>query len=429
MKNVLIVGGGLAGISTAYHLNKIPYVLIEREKELGGTARSFKIKKFTFDFTGHLLHLHTPYTKKLITKLLKGNFFHCVRNTKIFSHGTYTNYPFQANTYGLPDKVAEECILGLLDIHLKENDSKQENPNFKEWCLNKFGVGISDHFMIPYNEKLYQTDAKDMTADWTGRFVPTPLLEDVIRGSLYSKNIGFGYNQKFLYPKRGGIQVLAEKLGQDLKNIFLETSLYSLNIKEKLAITSNGEKIKYSNLVNTIPLPEFLKRIEDLPKPIKHAMRQLRYASVLCLNLGVNRARISNTSWIYFPEKKFPFYRVGFPMNFTPHAVPRGCSSMYVEIPIKFKEKYSKKKILKGVRRGLLDARILKPSDKFKAIQFLPIKYGYVVFNKERQRALNKIFAFLKKNKIQSTGRYGAWKYSFMEEAILDGKKAAENIR
>src|SRR5262245_13261054 len=42
-KPVLILGAGLAGVSTAYHLKKFPYVLIEKESEVGGTARSFEI--------------------------------------------------------------------------------------------------------------------------------------------------------------------------------------------------------------------------------------------------------------------------------------------------------------------------------------------------------------------------------------------------
>jgi protoporphyrinogen oxidase len=115
-------------------------------------------------------------------------------------------------------------------------------------------------------------------------------------------------------------------------------------------------------------------------------------------------------------------------MNFTPHVVPHGCSSMYVEVPIDVRRPFNKKKILSDVRRGLIDCGILKPSDKIPVAQFLPIRYAYVIYNRERPAALKTIFSFLKRNRVQSIGRYGAWKYSFMEEAILDGKKAAENI-
>src|SRR5262245_44998552 len=79
----LILGGGLAGVSTAYHAPKGSTLLVEREKNVGGTARSFKVGGFTFDFTGHLLHLHSDYTKKLIPRLLNNDVFTCQRDTWI----------------------------------------------------------------------------------------------------------------------------------------------------------------------------------------------------------------------------------------------------------------------------------------------------------------------------------------------------------
>jgi len=137
---VLILGGGLAGLSTAYHLRKIPNIVIEREAHPGGTARSFYMKGFTFDITGHLLHLHNPYTKKLILRLLKGKLFSCVRNTYIFSENTYTKYPFQANTYGLPESTVEDCVLGFLSATLDNPHKKKEG--FKN---ELFGL-VSIHF-------------------------------------------------------------------------------------------------------------------------------------------------------------------------------------------------------------------------------------------------------------------------------------------
>ena len=41
---------------------------------------------------------------------------------------------------------------------------------------------------------------------------------------------------------------------------------------------------------------------------------------------------------------------------------------------------------------------------------------------------MERIFAHLKVRGVESIGRYGGWKYSFMEETILDGKKCAERL-
>ena len=70
--DILILGGGLTGLSTAYHLQQrghTDYLLAERENAPGGLCRSIQKDGFTFDYSGHLLHLHTPYGKKLVRTL------------------------------------------------------------------------------------------------------------------------------------------------------------------------------------------------------------------------------------------------------------------------------------------------------------------------------------------------------------------------
>ena len=170
--------------------------------------------------------------------------------------------------------------------------------------------------------------------------------------------------------------------------------------------------------------------MRNLPLKIQKSLSSLRWSSILCVNLGIKRSKISDKSWIYFPEKKYLFYRVGFPMNFTPHAVPKNCSSMYVEVPLSRDKKmdYQKPAFLQRIRKDLESCGILRKSDKIAVVNFIPIRYAYVTYTPERGRLINEIFSFLKENKIYSIGRYGEWKYSLMEEAIMDGKKTAEAI-
>ena len=63
---ILIVGAGLAGLSTAYHLRGVPYKILEREREVGGLCRSYVKDGFTFDYTGHLLHFRQTAIKALV---------------------------------------------------------------------------------------------------------------------------------------------------------------------------------------------------------------------------------------------------------------------------------------------------------------------------------------------------------------------------
>jgi protoporphyrinogen oxidase len=235
------------------------------------------VKNFTFDFTGHLLHLHTPYTKKLIRKLLNNQFYSCVRKAFIYSNKTTTPYPFQASTFGLPESVIDDCVLGVFDRHLSPIHQKDQN-NFLNWSKETFGEGITRHFMKPYTEKLYHTPAHAMTPEWCGSFVPTPKLEEVINGALKVQKSDFGYNTTFLYPRKGGIQVLAQSLSKRLSNIQVGTAVKKVFLRRKEALLTSGETIKYDYLVNTIPLKNFMDTIADLPSFIRRDSKKLKSA-------------------------------------------------------------------------------------------------------------------------------------------------------
>src|SRR5262249_25431028 len=111
---IVIFGGGLAGLRTAYHLSDISYRLYETGQGDGGLWRSYHKDGFTFDYTGHLLHFRQPEIKALIEQLLAGKLQRHTRRSFIFSHRTYTEYPFQVNTYGLPPEVVRECLMGFI---------------------------------------------------------------------------------------------------------------------------------------------------------------------------------------------------------------------------------------------------------------------------------------------------------------------------
>ncbi|MBI4052108.1 MAG: FAD-dependent oxidoreductase [Elusimicrobia bacterium] len=431
--DVLIIGGGLAGLSCAYHLERsgrrVSYLVLEKGDRVGGYAGSIVKNGFIFDHTGHLLHLHDPYGKKLILNLLKGNLYLRERRSWIYSNGIYTRYPFQANTYGLPQRVIEDCVVGFLKTAGQGSNHRLfKSPSFKHWALQTFGEGICKHFMFPYNEKLWRVPLNRMTTEWQGRFVPKPKLEEVLYGSLTDQKKFFGYNAAFRYPKRGGIQSLPDALAQRIQNLHLGARVTRVDLRERVAQVNGVGEIAFKFLVNTAPLNRFVDLISWVPSSVREAGRQLRFTDVYCLSLGVQRAGVSDRHWIYFPEKRFNFYRVGFSTNFSPHVAPPGATSMYIELSRRPGEGIDLAREEKRALEGLRSCGILKSSDRLLARHWIPMPCAYVLYDFQRERALHAIFTYLRGQKVESIGRYGAWKYSFMEEAILDGKRCAQKI-
>ena len=80
------------------------------------------------NFTGHLLHLRDPAMQALSRQLLRPEQYRTLqRRSAVFSHGVYTRYPFQANTFGLPPEVAYECVSGFLAAHFSASKLEPKN--------------------------------------------------------------------------------------------------------------------------------------------------------------------------------------------------------------------------------------------------------------------------------------------------------------
>ena len=167
---VLVLGGGLAGLSTAYHLeDHRPVVLLEKEDRLGGLTRSFRVNDFIFDITGHLLHLRRKEVRDLIDGLLPEGLASVKRRSFIHSHGVDVDYPFQANLHGLPPEVIRDCLTGFIEAHAdpqRPGEEELAGASFHDWAEATFGRGIAAEFMLPYNRKLWCRDLRKITADW-----------------------------------------------------------------------------------------------------------------------------------------------------------------------------------------------------------------------------------------------------------------------
>lgn len=431
---IVIIGAGLAGLSTAYHLKGVPHRIFEKEREVGGLCRSYQKNGFTFDFTGHLLHFRQPAIRALVESLLPDQLERHSRRSYIFSHQRYTEYPFQVNTHGLPPEVVRECLLGFITTLMKPCTKKsREGASFKEWIVDSLGEGIARHFMVPFNEKLWQVPLEELTSDWVSWLVPKPDLKDVVNGALGIKDKAFGYNPSFLYPSQGGIKVLPEAFLSGVAPPTCNTELVEVDTQRRRAVfhrAQHGQQVQdYEALVSTIPLPELVRRCPDLPRSVHEAAAKLRWVSVYNVNLGVAREGVSDKHWIYFPESEYPFYRAGFPMNFSPALGPSGCSSLYVEISHRPTDTTPFDKLIELVCQGMERAGIFRRHEDLVVVDVKDIQYAYVLFDTQRARAVSHILEELSTRSIHSVGRYGLWEHTSMEDAIAQGRKIAEQLR
>ncbi len=153
MAKIVIIGAGLTGLSTAYHFEKkgfSDFSIFEKESEIGGLCRSVQQDGFTFDYTGHLLHTSDTYFRKIIEELVGIENLHTItRRSFIYSHDTFTPYPFQINLQGLPTKVIAECIEGFI----KRKKIKKQKTHSCNGYNPILVMVLANIFFTPINKK------------------------------------------------------------------------------------------------------------------------------------------------------------------------------------------------------------------------------------------------------------------------------------
>ena len=427
-EQVIIIGAGPAGLSCAIHLQELGLepVIFEKESRPGGLLRTEAVQdKFFFDYAGHLLHFRSPEIENWLKEIVgEKNLTRFKRRSFIYYHDTLTPYPFQVHTYKLPASVILDCVLGLIKARLGR---KKKSENFKDWILAHFGKGFARHFFFPFNQKFWKINLEELTSEWAEWSIPKPSVWEVVKGGLGLNRKDYGYNIWFYYPKSGGIELIPQKLAQQVRKIFLNREIIAVHLKNRKILLDNGEEIGYNYLVSTMPLRELILRISDIPEALRQKAEKLRYISVLCVNIGFRGPKIPEYHWVYFPEEDYIFYRAGLYCNFF-QPQPE-FKSMVLEISYLpdrepgFEEKYMERAISDFQKTGLLTQK-----HQIEYAGTMKIPYAYVVYDQYRSKVLPELFEFLRQNRVYSIGRYGRWQYSTTEDALLDGKKTAQEI-
>jgi protoporphyrinogen oxidase len=420
-----VLGGGLTGLSASFSLGRagVSHRLFEREAVPGGHAVTVEEQGFRFDCTGHLLHLRDPAMQALATELLPPEQYRKIqRRSAVFSHGVYTRYPFQANTFGLPPEVAYECLSGFLQAHFAAE--KPAPKDFEAFCLTHFGAGISQHFMLPYNARLWGVAPREITSEWCQRFVPLPKLEDVLRGAVGARSPELGYNTSFWYPERG-IGSFSEALAARTP-IELQRAPRQIDL-ERRVLVFDDEEVAFDVLVSSIPLPSLLKLLSRLPEPVAEAASLLRSTRLHYFDLGLRVPNPNPYHWVYVPEDKYPFYRVGCYSHLSDKLAPPGKSSLYVELAER--RAPNPERALAAVAAGLRELGLLRSEQDIELWRLRTIDFAYVIYDHHYRAALDVIEPFLAEQRIISGGRYGAWNYSSMEDALLMGRSAARDAQ
>jgi len=410
----LIVGAGVTGLAFADALQHDDYLVVEAENEIGGYCRTVERDGFVWDYSGHFFHFRHPEIEKRLVDRMEGQVLRVQRDSRIWYGDRLIDYPFQKNIHQLPDDEYRACVLGL------EERTEATGGSFRDMLYARYGRGITDKFLRPYNEKLYATDLRRLDAGAMGRFFPHVSVEEILdRGETSHAE---GYNATFTYPARGAIQyVEALADGVNRERISLNERVVRIDLDDKVA-TTDRRSIRYEHLISSAPLPRLLDMCA-----LRYEPGVLSHNQVLVFNLGFDRKGPRDVHWIYYPQRELSFYRVGFYDNIFGSAR----MSLYVEIGLPGDAE------LGADDRGAMKARVLGDlqacgvvdGQALVASHDVLLDPAYVHITAESEALAAEKKSLLATKGVHSIGRYGGWTYCSIEDNIVEASALATALK
>ena len=455
---VLILGAGLAGLSSSYHIGHDRCVILESKAHAFGHISSYEREGFTWDEGPHVSFTKHPYVQQLFEQSVVGEYLEFPVKTTNFYQGSKVDHPAQSNLYQVPEPLRKQCVDDFLASR-KAAPNETKPQNYAEWLYRAFGRTFADTFPRAYTKKYWTTEPENLTVDWVGGRVFYPAIDDVINGASGPLAKQTHYIKKIRYPKHGGYQSYGEILAKGA-DIRLNSKVSAIDLEARVLTTESGQRFRYQQLVNTIPLPIFVDLCQQSSSAAKAAAEQLCCSELLLVNVTIDHPTAHPEHWFYVYDEDLLSTRIYCTEQLSPNNAPTGSTGIQVEV---YASKYRPfpdtfdaigAQVVEELKQlGFIDTSRSKTAPRHH-VQYAP--YANIVFNQQREDSLDVIYSELEAcglireqdalapttdwgkanaavapkfnlGAVHLAGRFGQWKYFWSDDCVMRGKQLKGN--
>lgn len=435
--DILVLGGGVAGLAVAYFLKqqgRSPMVF-EAGSTPGGNCRTVQWGEFRFDTGAHRIHDKDPDITRMLTQLMGNRLTRVNAPSRIFDNGRWLSFPLEPLDV-LQRMDASFAIKAGLDL-MRSLTANARRTDFEGFAVGAYGRAMAERFLLNYSSKLWGLPCNTLSPDIAGERLRRMNLPTLARNMLSKRAAGnIHYEGEFYYPDQGigGLaDALADNIGKE--NIRLQSKVTGIIHKDWNieAVEINGQNIiAAGKVVSTLPLAETIGMMRpEPPGDVLDSVKSLKFRHIRLAVFSIRKQSVNTAATMYFPEKKYCFTRIYEPKNRCITMAPATQTSLAVEVPCfdgDWAWQAGRDAFLTRIREHLIDASLARQEDITGGTDERIVK-AYPVLEKDyRDRSAVASNYLSRFQNLELSGRNGLFRYLWIHNLLREGKTIAERI-
>lgn len=438
MKKIVIIGAGPAGLTSGLILSQAGFQVMVYEADpqyVGGLSKTIEYKGYRFDIGGHRFYSKDQEVRSFWQQLMGNDLLLQQRSSRIYYKRKLLRYPLDLGDilFKLPPSDFISFIASWIKSQLKP--PRAEN-NFESWMIARFGEKLFNAFFKTYTEKVWGRECRHISSDWADQRIQNLSIWEVFK-SFFNKTQVKSMTQTFEYPKLGP-GMLWERVMQEVRvkggTVELGIKVKSLHQQEQgwEVLTECGQRTQADFVINSMPLTNLLKSINNTPENILELARGFEYRAFITVAIMFKGKNPFTEQWIYIQEPSVLVGRIQNYQNWSPFMVPTAdhCC-LGLEYFCQFQDELWMKTDFELFELAIRELDLLDISYSKNELDFKVIRqpYAYPIYDLDYQQRLAEIRAFLKEQtNLYSVGRSGLHRYNNQDHSIKTAMLVCENI-
>lgn len=450
-RRVVIIGAGPAGLTAAFHLQKLnpDYVpdIYEATDKIGGISRTESKNGNRFDIGGHRFFTKVEPVERMWHDVLGEEFIAVPRLSRIYYRGKFYAYPLKLFN-ALSNIGAYEAFRILTSYARRRFKPSQKEDTFEEWVINRFGSRLYMHFFQSYTQKVWGISPREIRSDWAAQRIKNLSLFKAVWNAISGANDTTSLIEEFQYPRlgpgmmwekvrdlvveRGGSVTLRNEVVRVCRN---GNRVTGIEVREWQDDGAPGEirHIASDRFVNSMALRDLIRSFDPPPpSEVVEAAEKLKYRDFLIVTLCISRADPFPDNWIYVHSPEVKVARI---QNFRAWSremvADPSTSSIGMEYFCNKNDALWEMddEALRDLAASELEYLGLGKASEVVDFAVIRQPKAYPVYDAEYKEALGTVSGWLVTlENFQTVGRNGLHRYNNQDHSMLSAMYAAENI-